>query len=477
VQHYISIGEDALAFDYAERGRARTFIYHANREQIDFGENASSQTLEEWRSTGALLADFYDQQNQLLGQQQSDDTNTETSASVDQELRDVNAEIERLERDMDRLQASIEAQQTVLSQVVYVDIPSIEDIRPNIDPDTTLISYYVVQERSDSHIYAFVITSEGFSAVSLGDIEDLGFAVFNAVDARTNVENAGMDRLADTLFGGLIGSSDSFVQEAMTNQNWIVAPHSALNVLPFTALLQSSRPDTDVYLQYTPSASFYVALRHRLANVNPITSASTALVFGNPRNSETPQGLADLRFAEDEAATIAGLFRTTERIEDDADESVFVAEASRADVIHIAAHGVIEVNNPLSTYLLLSDDEESGRDGRLEVREIYTLQLQNRSPLVVLSACETNIDNLVDGDEFQGLARAFLVSGARGVVASLWRVDDEATSVLMEHFHQYVAEGDHPSVALQKAQTDVRTNTDNNWAAPNFWAGFVYVGV
>ncbi|MEM9955472.1 MAG: CHAT domain-containing protein [Chloroflexota bacterium] len=478
VAYYIETGQDELAFNFAERGRSRTFIYHANREQLSFGENADSQTLEEWRETNALLADLYSQQNQLRSQEQSDDPSI-NQASVTQELGNVQSSINSVLNDVDRLQSSIEAQETVLSQVVYVNTPSVEDIRMQLEPDTTLITYYII--RGDvgevDEVYAFVITQDDFRAVQLPSItQDEIYNVIDSINNQNNLENRAIGNLASDLITALVEHPDSFVQSAMNNTNWIIAPNDTLNVLPFTALIETAVPDQEVYLQYSPSASFYVALRERLGDVAPITETSSALVFGNPtQNSQS--NLTNLQFAEQEAVAVAELYNATGRTRDDADEITLVQEASQHDVIHIAAHGVIERDNPLSTYLLLAEDSQTLTDGRLEVREIYTLQLQTRSPLVILSACDTNIDNLVDGDEFQGLARAFLVSGARGVLASLWQVDDQATSFLMESFHQYVIAGDHPSVALTKAQDDVRNNPDNNWSTPDYWAGFVYIGI
>ncbi len=70
--------------------------------------------------------------------------------------------------------------------------------------------------------------------------------------------------------------------------------------------------------------------------------------------------------------------------------------------------------------------------------EIYNRSLNlTKTNLVVLSACETNVGLLSNGDEIVGLSRAFIYAGTPSVVASLWRVNDESTQTLMEKFYKY----------------------------------------
>src|SRR5262249_51316376 len=86
---------------------------------------------------------------------------------------------------------------------------------------------------------------------------------------------------------------------------------------------------------------------------------------------------------------------------------------------------------PMSSALLLTPGE--GEDGRLEVRELFGLDLHAR--LVVLSACETGLGKLSRGDDLIGLQRAFLYAGTPTVVTTLWKVDDRASFLLMREFY------------------------------------------
>jgi CHAT domain-containing protein len=116
---------------------------------------------------------------------------------------------------------------------------------------------------------------------------------------------------------------------------------------------------------------------------------------------------------------------------------------------------------------------------RLEVAEVYGLDLR-QADLVVLSACETNLGALSNGDDLVGLTRAFFFAGTPSVVASLWRVPDDATQQLMMQFYTHLRAGVGKAEALRQAQRDMRQYRDDvgrqPYAAPYYWASFVLVG-
>jgi CHAT domain-containing protein len=92
--------------------------------------------------------------------------------------------------------------------------------------------------------------------------------------------------------------------------------------------------------------------------------------------------------------------------------------------------------------------------------------------LVVLSACETGLGKIENGEGVFGLQRSFMQAGARNVLISLWKVDDEATRDLMINFYQYLAMGNSLNDSLKKAQAEQAKLRSN----PSLWGGFVLVG-
>ena len=107
-------------------------------------------------------------------------------------------------------------------------------------------------------------------------------------------------------------------------------------------------------------------------------------------------------------------------------------------------------------------------DGILTADEISRMDLSD-TKLAVLSACETARGKVDPVDGVYGLQRAFKMAGVQTIVMSLWKVQDDATSILMTHFYEYLMSGEERHRALWKAMMDVR----DVYKDPYYWAGFV----
>jgi CHAT domain-containing protein len=148
---------------------------------------------------------------------------------------------------------------------------------------------------------------------------------------------------------------------------------------------------------------------------------------------------------------------------------------SQYRIIHFATHGLLNSQTPELSGIVLSLFDEHGRpqDGFLRLHDIYNLKLA--ADLVVLSACKTGLGKEVKGEGLIGLTRGFLYAGSPRVVASLWKVNDQATSELMKLFYQRMLGGGlRPAAALRMAQIDMWRQ--KRWAAPYYWAGFALQG-
>ena len=136
-------------------------------------------------------------------------------------------------------------------------------------------------------------------------------------------------------------------------------------------------------------------------------------------------------------------------------------------IIHFATHGELSETDPLSSAVLLVPGE--GEDGRLEVREVFGLDLHAK--LVVLSACETGLGKLSRGDEVVGLQRAFLYAGTPAVVTTLWKVDDKATYDLIRAFYTRLEK-----VGTVEALRQAQLETIATYPHPYQWAAFNLTG-
>ena len=181
------------------------------------------------------------------------------------------------------------------------------------------------------------------------------------------------------------------------------------------------------------------------------------------------EGFPLLRYANQEALTIAKLYNTQPLVGSAAMESALIARASNFNILHLAAHGELNQDSPLFSRIILAPGGDT--DGSLEVHEVYGLDLA-KADLVVLSACQTQLGKQSRGDDIIGLTRAFFYAGTPTVIASLWKVDDQATMDLMTSFYTHLRQGMSKAGALQAAQAETR----EKYPHPKYWAAFVLTG-
>ncbi|MBT3381816.1 MAG: CHAT domain-containing protein [Lentisphaerae bacterium] len=146
--------------------------------------------------------------------------------------------------------------------------------------------------------------------------------------------------------------------------------------------------------------------------------------------------------------------------------------------------GEFEASHPLSLCAVVlaganvRHHAEPHEDGLLSGVEIANMDLSG-TKLVVLSACETAVGDVMGGEGVFDLRRAFRIAGARQVVGSLWRVPDVETSTLMISFFEHLSKGASVSVALRQAQLalieQLRSRHDGV-AYPSLWAAFSVLG-
>jgi CHAT domain-containing protein len=154
-------------------------------------------------------------------------------------------------------------------------------------------------------------------------------------------------------------------------------------------------------------------------------------------------------------------------------ERIMSEDLQHYRIVHFATHGILDRENPDASGLILSlvDRDGNPQNGYLPLRDIYRMDM--RAELVVLSACRTGLGRSVEGEGLIGLTRGFIYS--KSVVASLWKVEDEATAELMKAFYtSLLRDGLPPAAALRSAKQVVRRQ--DRWRSPYYWAGFVLQG-
>jgi CHAT domain-containing protein len=141
-----------------------------------------------------------------------------------------------------------------------------------------------------------------------------------------------------------------------------------------------------------------------------------------------------------------------------------------ADAIHVAAHFADDPQNPWRAGILLGDPNHD--DAWIRPASLASVHLRAR--LVVLAGCASASGHRFGLSAERGVASAFLASGARSVVGTLWPVEDGASAEFAHRFYRALDDGQTVGGAVARAQEGMRGSL--RWSSPEAWAGFVVLG-
>jgi CHAT domain-containing protein len=331
----------------------------------------------------------------------------------------------------------------------------LETLQRTLRPDERLVQFHSLQKR----LQVWIVGPDGIEgssvAITRDELVELVEGFRNSVvrGRRTAIANA--DKLGAALLGPL---------GLKPGQRLIVVPHGPLHYLPFQALRLDGRyVIEDHAVSVAPSMSIAVQLAQR----SPAVSAKL-IAFGNPRIEDK----FELPGASTEVAELAALFpNSTVYTGTAATKTRFRESAMQSPLVHVAAHAEADQVDPLYSRILLAN--EGGKQNFLEAHEISGLSLQGTA-LVTLSACESGLGRIAQGDEVLGFTRSFLAAGTSSLISSLWPVSDDATALLMQTLYGELAKGRDVQRAMQAGQLAVLRNP--KLAHPFFWAPFNLIG-
>lgn len=442
----------------------------------------------------------------------------------------------QLRRQLDRLEGELQAVETRLiwhqrELEAAPAPPTLEAVQAGLEAGEALVSYWLSEER----VFAWVVVESAIHLVHIpttqAELEEQVSRYLEPLRAPRRAEDAALRgsesrhlELGQTLYRQLIGALPA---AALRARRLIVVPDGVLHYLPFESLVidcpdmkagVSQVDDKEtihaVYatcrylglehsLIYSTSAGAFLGLRerHRQRHLQRHSQRPSAaadrpeLLAFAPEFARTDPptvpaelrgalyGRAPLAHAREEVRRIAGYFsRASVRFDLQASESRLKDEVGRYRLLHLATHGLVSDDFPMSSGVLLAAGD--GDDGLLQAHEVLGLELS--ADIVTLSACRTGRGRLRRGEGVVGLSRAFLAAGASSVVVSLWDVDDRATPLFMEAFYEQIAAGvAAPEAMLKARRTLFRQTTEARlvfrqrpmaYAHPRFWASFVVAG-
>ena len=465
-------GNYSEAFRVLEQAKAKTLFDQLATNKIEFGRNIDNDLLQrekdlqfEINARREELTSLKD----LLGQER------DRINSLDNKLK-------LLKQEYDNVIEQISLQDPETAYLLKPDAEkrlSLEEIQEKLDPQTILLEYFITDNRTFAFIIRHKNQPKNFLPVELKDAQNnsLSRQKFNEINIRIRIPDTPQDsppQRLQTLHKLLISPLEK--QGYLKTSKLIIVPHGRLHAIPFAALYDGNDYLLDKFtsLSVLPNANLLKFIKPKTTPINQILILGKPSVKDLELSSEEKKNLEDLEFVKEETRRIANLYgqKATLKFKQEATETLMYQQSQDADIIHIAAHGKYEPNNPLQSTLYLARDH-SKNDGKLTVREIYSLDLTKRTKLVILSACETNIGEITKGDEIIGLNRAFIYAGTPSIIGTLWKVEDEATAELMTEFHKnMLKKGMNKGEALIEAQKTVR----QDYPHPFYWAAFTLTG-
>ncbi|HXH38425.1 MAG TPA: CHAT domain-containing protein, partial [Thermoanaerobaculia bacterium] len=318
--------------------------------------------------------------------------------------------------------------------------------------DTALVEYAVLPHA----VVAFCVTNGGTVARRIKiDRKDLENRVTSFVDlVRGRAAIAGINASGAALHGLLIEPLLPFPAGV---HEIVFIPDRQLYALPFAALWDENRRQylvEEYTIRFAPSAT------SRPDTAEPL---QPALVIADPPTTQWPR----LPASREEAGHIAALYAGAAMLTGEAaTRAAFAEPASHSALIHFAGHANSDADGSYGALLMAAG---GGDSGVISANDVARMRL-DRHPLVVLAACGTFRSNAQHVAGMSSLARAFLVAGARGVVGTLWEIDDDVSAPLFLRLHEHLHAGVSPARALRQTQIDLLHSTDARLAHPATWA-------
>lgn len=471
------------AFVFAEKSKASTLLANIrNNDALEFGKIPSYiRNIEKELKTNIVF------EEKLLQRLINDKSATK------KEIYDSQNKLFDLKQKLDYFYSYLDKNYKDYYEIKYNrKYASIKEIQNNIKNKEAVVEFVL----TDSKLISFLITKDYYNIYTT-DIDKSFFDNINTLVSFNSTNKYGVNNLDD--FRNYIAASNDVYsklfkkfESKISFNHLIIVPDNQLNLLSFETLIKNS-VNTDkidfaelpYLIKYNPISYSYSATLLFNNFVNDIKfSNNKVLAFApeyinngniNTNDNSRNKSLNPLKFTEKEVESISKFFNTSILTGRNANYTNFLKLSKDFDIVHLAMHAEVDDKQPLNSKLLFSNfDNSSIGEKQVTVADIYNMDINSK--LLVLSACNTGKGKIRNGEGTLSLARAFMYAGCKSIVMTLWSVEDESSSVLMESFYKNLNKGYTKAKALQLAKVEYLKNNPPSKTHPYFWAGFIPVG-
>ena len=268
------------------------------------------------------------------------------------------------------------------------------------------------------------------------------------------------------------------VEELFSGNKLIIIPDEEIGWLPFDAFIknksQSGQTDyeglhylvNDYIFSYGYSSSLIFSKSER--------NMTKARVLAFSPDYTNDASFSSLSGAGKEIESIFNGFSGSNYSGSDATKANFRNALSDQAILHLAMHSMTDSINSKYSYLMFDTHSISREEGKFFNYEISLSRI--KSPMVVLSSCNSGTGTLYYGEGMMSLSRGFILAGASSVIKTAWDVNDEASATIMMNFYDKLSEGKGKNEAMHLAKLEYLKNSPPAFKNPYFWAAYEVLG-
>ncbi|MBF0194756.1 MAG: CHAT domain-containing protein, partial [Magnetococcales bacterium] len=411
-------------FEDLERGRARAFIDMLGRKVAPI--NRQKKLVATIKSIDKKILITRQRKSALISKK---DQNKNQEQELLKQRNSLMAELRREDpelADLFSVSTSSLAQvqnELIAGEVLYYSLPSIEgkplQFLKITDNKVELETINLTAKQLRTHLDAFTAARIGEEELFASLYQKRGVKIVkkNSDEPVAELEPFEQEELILKSLGQKLGVEDWNASRAV-----YIVPSGDLFFIPWGGL------NIKVPVVVLPTGGWLLRVKNQQA------AMQQAVLVGDPAFGGS---LTQLSGAKKEAKQIAKQYSSQPLIGKAATKPALrKAVNTGVDMLHLATHAYYDSNRPLQSALFLSN----GKDATpLTAKDIFSNPLP--AQLVVLSACETGMGQVIAGNDLLGLNRSFYLGGTTALLSSLWPVEDRATLLFMEHFHKHAKNG------------------------------------
>ncbi|WP_432412505.1 CHAT domain-containing protein [Rasiella sp. SM2506] len=364
---------------------------------------------------------------------------------------------------------------------------SLQNLQKFIPKNTTVLRYLFI----DGALFGIVLDKENSTIVPLkfekikGKIELLNTTQFSIEE-----ESTLLYELYQQLWEPLISK--------IHNKKVIIIPDSELFNLSFETLTPSriksykELATTSLLAKYSISYNFSLLLLDEDKKPRMFSENFVAFAPGFSTKMKTDYSISVTDSIHNDGAYLtllpqpnsvelaenySRIFKGKSFLNENSTKQIFEANAGEHKIIHIGTHA--ESNNVSPEFSRLIFAKKNSGNESYDANSLYTYEIYNTnlsSNLAILTACETGKPTYQPGEGMISLAHAFNYAGSESILTSLWQIDEESSTKIIQFFYDNLAEGLDKDEALRQAKLAYLAAAEGRTAAPQYWAGLVLIG-